>query len=195
MEEKVLIQKQSKHNLAKAITVFASLCILVPLVVCAVISADYNANMIGWLFRYAFHGYIYPIVIGGILLPQGVGGLFGEITVTDKRVYGTAGIHRRVDLPIHAISAVSSASFSTITVSTSSGVIKFRLMEDRNAVVAQITELLANQTARAVYGQAAPAPVVANTDAEDIAKFKKLLDDGAITQEEYDAKKKQLLGL
>lgn len=31
--------------------------------------------------------------------------------------------------------------------------------------------------------------------ADEIAKFKALLDDGAITQEEYDAKKKQLLGL
>ena len=39
---------------------------------------------------------------------------------------------------------------------------------------------------------AAPAPVSA---AEEIKKFKELLDIGAITQEEYDAKKKQLLGL
>lgn len=31
--------------------------------------------------------------------------------------------------------------------------------------------------------------------ADEIAKFKKLLDDGTITKEEFDAKKKQLLGL
>lgn len=31
--------------------------------------------------------------------------------------------------------------------------------------------------------------------ADEIAKFKKLLDNGTITQEEFDAKKKQLLGL
>lgn len=31
--------------------------------------------------------------------------------------------------------------------------------------------------------------------ADEIAKFKKLLDDGVINQEEFDAKKKQLLGL
>jgi len=30
---------------------------------------------------------------------------------------------------------------------------------------------------------------------EEILKFKKLLDEGIITQEEFDAKKKQLLGL
>ena len=34
-----------------------------------------------------------------------------------------------------------------------------------------------------------------NSSADEIAKFKKLLDDGTITQEEFDAKKKQLLGL
>lgn len=33
------------------------------------------------------------------------------------------------------------------------------------------------------------------SSADEIAKFKKLLDDGAITQAEFDAKKKQLLGL
>ena len=31
--------------------------------------------------------------------------------------------------------------------------------------------------------------------AEELKKFKELLDMGAITQEEYDEKKKQLLGL
>ena len=36
-------------------------------------------------------------------------------------------------------------------------------------------------------------PVV--SPADELKKFKELLDMGAITQEEYDAKKKQLLGL
>ena len=43
---------------------------------------------------------------------------------------------------------------------------------------------------------AAPAPVVqAPSAADEIRKFKELLDMGAITQEEFDAKKKQILGL
>ena len=33
------------------------------------------------------------------------------------------------------------------------------------------------------------------TEADEIKKYKELLDSGAITQEEYDSKKKQLLGL
>ena len=38
---------------------------------------------------------------------------------------------------------------------------------------------------------ASPASVISVAD--EIAKYKKLLDDGAITEEEYNAKKKQLM--
>jgi hypothetical protein len=37
--------------------------------------------------------------------------------------------------------------------------------------------------------------VVETSNADEILKFKNLLDSGIITQEEFDAKKKQLLGL
>lgn len=45
--------------------------------------------------------------------------------------------------------------------------------------------------------QASKPPVApsASSPADEILKFKELLDMGAITQEEFDAKKKQLLGL
>lgn len=46
--------------------------------------------------------------------------------------------------------------------------------------------------------QAVKQPTVkaASTDpADEIRKFKKLADDGIITKEEFEAKKKQLLGL
>lgn len=44
----------------------------------------------------------------------------------------------------------------------------------------------------------ATSPVSLNTkgsDADELIKFKSLLDDGVITQEEFNAKKKQILGL
>ncbi len=45
-------------------------------------------------------------------------------------------------------------------------------------------------------GTAAPAAEMSQTDvAEALLRFKQLLDMGALTQEEFDAKKKQLLGL
>jgi hypothetical protein len=36
---------------------------------------------------------------------------------------------------------------------------------------------------------------VSNSNMDDLVKLKTLLDQGIITQEEFDAKKKQLLGL
>lgn len=42
---------------------------------------------------------------------------------------------------------------------------------------------------------ASPVATVAPSAADEIIKFKQLLDNGVITQEEFDAKKKQLLGL
>ena len=38
-------------------------------------------------------------------------------------------------------------------------------------------------------------PVQQVSAADELKKFKELLDSGVITQEEFDAKKKQLLGL
>lgn len=44
-------------------------------------------------------------------------------------------------------------------------------------------------------GQAAPAHAAAGSSADELLKFKQLLDAGVITQDEFDTKKKQLLGL
>ena len=51
---------------------------------------------------------------------------------------------------------------------------------------------------RAIAGEAPEVVVVANpqsTSADELKKYKELLDTGVISQEEFDAKKKQLLGL
>ena len=44
-------------------------------------------------------------------------------------------------------------------------------------------------------GAATPAAAPAASGADEIMKYKQMLDAGIITQEEFDAKKKQLLGL
>ena len=45
------------------------------------------------------------------------------------------------------------------------------------------------------YKNARNAPVATSSPADELKKFKELLDLGVISQEEFDAKKKQLLGL
>ena len=116
------------------------------------------------------------------------------ITVTDKRVYGTALWGKRVDLPLDAISAVSTTMLKGIGVATSSGLISFKMIENNEDVHRAISNLLI-----ARQGKQPVAPVVkqeiAKSDADELKKYKDLLDSGVITQEEFDAKKKQILGL
>ncbi|MBR5773434.1 MAG: SHOCT domain-containing protein [Clostridia bacterium] len=86
--------------------------------------------------------------------------------------------------------------FSTISVATSSGMTKFSLIENYR----QIGNILAQQINDRQKNTETSAPVattIAQTDntADQLKKFKDLLDSGVITQEEFDAKKKQLLGL
>ncbi len=118
-----------------------------------------------------------------------------QIVVTNVRVYGKAAFGKRVDLPIDSISAVSSmALFSGIAVSTSSGKISFLGLKNADEIHRAISGLLIERQSKS-----APAHViqqeVQQSNADELKKYKDLLDGGVITQEEFDAKKKQLLGL
>lgn len=66
--------------------------------------------------------------------------------------------------------------------------------EEMEKVVAYIRERV-EACKEAKNNPVIAAPVAAVSVADEIKKFKELLDMGAITQEEFDAKKKQLLGL
>ena len=117
-----------------------------------------------------------------------------NLTVTNKRIYGKTAFGRRVDLPLDMISAVGTRAFKGITVSTSSGIIKFLGISNQEEVHKAITDLLMdrqnNPTATTQIKQE-----IQQSNADELGKFKALLDKGIITQEEFDAKKKQLLGL
>ena len=114
------------------------------------------------------------------------------LTVTDKRVYGKIGTLKKVDLPINQISAIGSGIFKSITVSTSSGSIHFWGITNRDDVLNEVSQLLAeNQSSSNIQ----TTIVESSSNADELKKYKELLDQGIITQEEFDAKKKQLLGL
>ncbi|MBE6036659.1 MAG: SHOCT domain-containing protein [Clostridiales bacterium] len=79
------------------------------------------------------------------------------------------------------------------------GIIPPILLQDKlNNIVAVEQGLVAPETPAAAYAPAAAPAAAPKNDlgvAEELKTYKELLDTGAITQEEYDAKKKQLLGL
>ena len=181
MEEKILVRGVfSKWNIVSIIFYFfgfmmffigLSIGELIDLVIGVVALIVFS--LIGVFFQKLFNG--------------------SEITVTDKRVYGKAIFGRRVDLPLDMISSVAMAAFNGIGVATSSGRIKFLLCKNKDEVFNAISGLLLERQQKASGKGAVEATAVSN--AEELKKYKELLDGGVITQEEFDAKKKQLLGL
>jgi predicted Zn-dependent peptidase len=58
-----------------------------------------------------------------------------------------------------------------------------------------ISQLLIERQNAKANSAHSPAPATTASTADELKKYKELLDAGIITQEEFDAKKKQLLGL
>ena len=118
-----------------------------------------------------------------------------EMTVTDKRVYGKRLLGIRADIPIDSISSTSGSKFlSTVSVRSSSGRISFLFVKNNAMIQEKINELILS---RSDVKSAQPVIIQSSYDDETVKleKYKNLLDQGIITQEEFDAKKKQLLGL
>ncbi len=118
------------------------------------------------------------------------------ITVTDKRVYGNATWGKRVDLPLDSISAVSTSALKGIAVASSSGTINFKAIDNNEDIHKTISNLLIERQGKEpVPTQTTIKQEIPQSNADELAKYKDLLDKGIISKEEFDAKKKQLLGL
>lgn len=117
----------------------------------------------------------------------------GKLTVTNQRVTGKASFGKAVDLPITKISAVALGACRSITVATSAGSLHFWFVQNRNEVHSALTDIIGKVQVADVKHQTPPTTTLSTTD--ELKKYKELLDMGIITQEEFDAKKKQLLGL
>ena len=163
------------------------------------------ANVLyGNAFSYAlseYFGYQFWMCLIPIVALAAIGGLIYlwlrsyEMTVTDKRVYGKVAWGKRVDLPLDSISSTATISvFRGVAVATSSGRIKFLMVKNSAEIFEKVNALLVErQKAEPKVSPVQVSPSVSSAD--ELKKFKELLDSGIITQEEFDAKKKQLLGL
>ncbi len=114
-----------------------------------------------------------------------------ELTVSDKRVYGCAAFGKRVDLPLDSISAVGTSWLNGIDVSTSSGTIKFKLVSNYAEIHSLVSGLLVERQNQSKQ----TTQTTKQSSTGELKELKELLDNGIITQEEFDAKKKQILGL
>lgn len=128
------------------------------------------------------------LIIAGIILIIYVNSC--EIVVTNKRIYGKAAFGKRVDLPLNSVSAVEITNlFKGIGISTSSGVIKFYYITNAAEIHKVVSDLVVNRNETT-------SNIIKNeSGADELKKYKELLDQGIITKEEFDAKKKKLLDL
>lgn len=116
-----------------------------------------------------------------------------EIAITDERVYGRVAFGKHVNFSIDSVFAVEMGAFKRLSFETSSGRISFMLIKNRDEIKKCICDLLTERKQNKTT--AAPEINSPASNADELKKYKDLLDDGIISQKEFDAKKKQLLGL
>ncbi len=116
-----------------------------------------------------------------------------ELTITEKRAFGFAAFGRRVDLPIDSITAIGLGWLKSIKITTASGKISFKLIKNRDEMYETISKLIVERQSK----EPKPETIIKQetSNADELKKYKDLLDSGVITEEEFEQKKKQLLGL
>ena len=136
-------------------------------------------------------------VVFGIIIPltcafQGKN-MKRELTITEKELVATVG-NAVFECPLDSI---TSYAFSGAHLIIQAPPRKFSVESLKNhEEIATVLNNLANQRKVGPVYSAQPASPISNYgNADEIKKYKELLDSGVITQEEFDAKKKQLLGL
>ena len=143
-----------------------------------------------------FKAFVIFTVISAVLLIARLALIKTSVTVTDMRVYGKAAFGKRVDLPIDSVSSVSTGMFNAVAVATSSGRVNFIGITNRDEVYEAVNYLLMNRQTGQKYTDANVNTADDSRSAADkLTEYKELLDMGIITREEFDKKKKELLGL
>ena len=186
MEEKILIKSESES--LKFVWISVALTVLAPI---AIIALRHQCVTVGrvW-YEYPAYSFIFiPLAIASWIIHFSIKSC--ELTITDKRAYGKAIFGRRVDLPMDLISAVGYSMFNGIGISTSSGSIKFAFIKNRDAIQKVLSEQLVER--QSISKNKAEQNIEKNTTIEELKQYKELLDNGVITQEEFEQKKSQLL--
>ena len=186
MDEKIIVKGKTKKS---ALTLLKSLCftetIFAVVILIAALACDF-------LFLIPIAGLF--LLLGIMLICAYFATKKRIITVSNFRVYGTYGLlfPTDFDLPIDAINSIDTYKASNgFAIRTSSRTIAFGDMENGKEVASTISDLVAKRS-RAVNSVSLSA---SQSSADELKKYKELFDSGVISQEEFDAKKKQLLDL
>lgn len=118
----------------------------------------------------------------------------GIVAVTDRRVLlvsSSLGIARVIDLPLDQITSVSPSGgvmSASLKITAASRRVKVSALTNRTA------EAVSQAISDAMSGVGSSgSSVTVSSAADELAKFHGLLQAGAISQEEFDAKKNELM--
>ena len=128
-----------------------------------------------------------------------------SLTLTETQIYGTLKLpfsSQKLQMPIDKVDNVYTKtgiadafrSGNTLAIRTASGVVKFHYVHNADEFTAAAMKQIEAAKAKTVTNSEKNQELQPN-NIEDLKKYKELLDSGVISQEEFDAKKKQLLGM
>lgn len=166
---------------------------------CVIYDFDFFDFYFGEFFSSCIYGYM--LIAGVIAIIAGLIMKFNtekcEITVTNSRIFGKLAHNKAVNIPLNQVTGLHSCSFDGVSVASIGNVSNFHCIENHEEVMKAISYLLANPQGAASSSQRSKTSAVSSSknEAEKLKRFKDLLDSGIITQEEFDAKKKEILGL
>lgn len=217
MDEKVLIKSEVNETLKKILKWGPLVLFGIAALISICLSFEYEYEYYGWRDTYTRTSlgwnlvfdfgdktnFFIWFVIGCLCLLSSIimGIIFlvnreCELQITENNVKGKTLLGKEVVLPLHMVSAYSTRKFlSVICVATASGITKFSLIQNYK----KIGDVLSKKINERQQNTAAASTIVTtppqSNSMDDLKKLKDLLDAGIISQEEFEAKKKQILGL
>lgn len=216
MEEKIVIKSRpGKNKTAIVLLLSAAGLLLISLIAASIIynnnttryyvyggvyaTVGYNAlydsvpEFFFWEFFSCVHGYIvlaaFVTVVASFIIKSMTKD--SELIVTSRRVCGHLARGKAVDIPLEQITAVRQASFHGVSVTHITGTHSFYCLENQKDILTALAQLLTHPQADVSIELSATA----DSTFDRLTSLKTLLDIGVITQDEFDTKKKQLLGL
>ena len=130
-------------------------------------------------------------VAGGVLF-GGLGAVVGAVTGGKK----SKGVCNSMKLRVTLKNAhVDTVYITFITAETKTKSFLYKAAQDSAQSCISTLEIIGDYNNTQNQNVTINTITNATSDADEILKFKNLLDTGVITQEEFDAKKKQILGL
>ena len=205
MKKNIVIKGETQKNKSAVIAIVIGAILLVIAFFVAlhlyevfswVPSIDRLADFFSFFFGEFFNPEIYYgsiTIVGSVTLLVGIIIKIStekcEITVTDEAIIGKRPHGKEVQIPLNKITAISRNSFNGISITSIGSVNNFYCFENREEVINTISCLLTKlQQDNAQLAQSGSAT-------NRLERLKSLLDAGVLTQDEFDTKKRQILGL